>query len=91
MFTSRFTDKKRPFFISRTKNGPQANDLTEPKTWYITPGGNKQYTGPIVVLINGRSFEGRGIPPNINNALSKSDLVAGTDTQLFRAILELDK
>ena len=46
----RFTDQKRLAFTSFTKTGPGRNHLGKGVKWHITPGGNFQFTGNVVVL-----------------------------------------
>jgi hypothetical protein len=46
-----FTEQKRSFMTSRTRNGPAHNDFAEPTEWYIEPG-KQHHRNPIVVLTN---------------------------------------
>jgi Peptidase family S41/Tricorn protease C1 domain len=55
---NRFCDRKRIAFHRRTKIGPDDDDLTPLKTWYIEPQGDAQFTGPIVLLTCDSVFSG---------------------------------
>lgn len=55
----RFASQKRLYMTVRKRNGPNKNDFTAPMQWLVEPGGNKQYTRPIVLLTN-RSTESAG-------------------------------
>jgi len=54
----RFCDRTRTAFHRRTKIGPNDDDLTPLKTWYLEPEGDRQFTGPIAVLICDSVFSG---------------------------------
>ena len=47
---SRFADKKRQSYRSRSKNGPGKNDFSDWKNYFIEPKGSFQFTKPVVVL-----------------------------------------
>jgi len=46
----RFADKKRLYMMTQVRNGPDHDDLSEPKKWFIEPGGSIQYTKPVILL-----------------------------------------
>jgi C-terminal processing protease CtpA/Prc len=58
MIINRFCDRKRVAFHRRTKVGPGKDDFTPLKTWHLAPQGNRQFTGPIVLLTNDSVFSG---------------------------------
>ena len=35
---------------TRKRNGPKHSDFTEPVSWYVEPGGETQFTKPIILL-----------------------------------------
>lgn len=45
-----FTDKKRIGHYKHQRKITGHDDFTPLKTWFLTPRGKKQYTGPVVVL-----------------------------------------
>ncbi|MFQ5637857.1 MAG: S41 family peptidase [bacterium] len=47
---SRFTDRKKLAFTSKAKNGPGPDDFASPVKWYIEPGGDRQFTKPVIAL-----------------------------------------
>jgi len=55
---NRFCDHKRVAFHRQTKIGPETDDLTPLKTWYLEPEGDAQFTGPIVLLTCDSVFSG---------------------------------
>jgi len=55
---NRFCDHKRVAFHRKTKIGPEKDDLTPLKTWYLEPQGDIQFTKPIVVLTCDSVFSG---------------------------------
>jgi hypothetical protein len=55
---NRFCDRRRVAFHRRTKIGPVENDLTPARTWYITPQGDVQFRGAIVLLTCDSVFSG---------------------------------
>jgi len=55
---NRFCDHKRIAFHRQTKIGPETDDLTPLKTWYLEPEGDAQFTGPIVLLTCDSVFSG---------------------------------
>ena len=55
---NRFCDHKRIAFLRQTKIGPETDDLTPLKTWYLEPEGDAQFTGPIVLLTCDSVFSG---------------------------------
>jgi C-terminal processing protease CtpA/Prc len=55
---NRFTDRTRTAFHRRTKIGPNDDDLSPLKTWYLEPEGDSQFTGPIAVLVCDSVFSG---------------------------------
>lgn len=55
---NRFCDRRRVAFHRKTKIGPDSNDFTPLKTWYLEPRGDAQFTGPIVLLTCDAVFSG---------------------------------
>jgi len=55
---NRFCDHKRVAFHRKTKIGPEKDDLTPLKTWYLEPQGDIEFTRPIVVLTCDSVFSG---------------------------------
>jgi carboxyl-terminal processing protease len=53
---SRFATERRPFLVTRTRNGPAHDDFSAPNRWYAEPREKAPYTRPVVVLTNRRSF-----------------------------------
>lgn len=49
---SRFADQKRLAYRFVVKDGPGHSDFSEPYEVYIEPSGERQYTGPVVILTN---------------------------------------
>jgi C-terminal processing protease CtpA/Prc len=58
MIINRFCDHKRVAFHRKTKIGPETDDLTPLKTWYLEPEGDAQFSGPIVLLTCDSVFSG---------------------------------
>lgn len=56
IIASRFADEKRLTSFVRYRNGPGHNDFTDYIPQYCEPGGKRQFTKPVVVLTNRRSF-----------------------------------
>lgn len=52
LIADRFADRKRLYMITYTRNGPNYDDFTPPKYWYVEPDGPYQFTRPVVLLIN---------------------------------------
>ncbi|MBN1224710.1 MAG: hypothetical protein JXB23_15800 [Candidatus Aminicenantes bacterium] len=52
LIADRFADRKRLYMITYTRNGPAYDDFTPPKYWYVEPDGLRQFTKPVVLLIN---------------------------------------
>ncbi len=52
LIADRFADRKRLYMITYTRNGPNYDDFTPPKYWYVEPDGPHQFTKPVVILIN---------------------------------------
>ncbi|RCR70584.1 S41 family peptidase [Larkinella punicea] len=48
----RFASERKLFMTTRFRNGPKHSDFTAPIEWYVEPGGNSQYTKPVVLLTN---------------------------------------
>ena len=46
----RFADAKRPYL--KTRHSDSRGTLRKAKTWYIEPQGERQFTGPVVVITN---------------------------------------
>ena len=55
---NRFCDRKRIAFHRRTKIGPGDDNFTPLRTWYLEPQGERQFTGPIVLLTCDSVFSG---------------------------------
>jgi len=55
---NRFCDHKRVAFHRKTKIGPDKEDFTPLKTWYLEPQRDVQFTGPIVLLTCDSVFSG---------------------------------
>lgn len=53
---SRFATEKRPFLITRTRNGPAHDDFSAPTWWYVEPAEKLRYEQPVVVLTNRQTF-----------------------------------
>ncbi len=45
----RFADMKRPYMVTRDRNGPNHDDFAEPKYWHVEPA-ERTFTGPVVLL-----------------------------------------
>jgi hypothetical protein len=56
IIAGRFADRKRLVSWYRYKTGPGHGDFSEPQPNYVTPGGNTQFTRPVVVLTNRRTY-----------------------------------
>lgn len=56
LMASRFADRKRLVSYSLYKSGPGHDDFTSPQANYISPEGKKQFTGPVVVITNRRTY-----------------------------------
>jgi tetratricopeptide (TPR) repeat protein len=46
----RFADQKRLYMTTQVRNGPQHDDFSAPKYWYVEPNGPIQFTGPVILL-----------------------------------------
>jgi C-terminal processing protease CtpA/Prc len=46
----RFADRKRLYLITRAKNGPGHDDFAKSEKWFVEPGGEIQFTKPIILL-----------------------------------------
>lgn len=53
---SRFADSRRLIYTSALVNGPGHNDFEEPAEVYMAPGGQRQYTKPVMLLTNRGCF-----------------------------------
>ncbi len=51
-----FATERRPFLITRSRSGPEHDDFSRPRTWYVEPMEGVRFDGPVVVLTNRRSF-----------------------------------
>lgn len=49
---ARFADDRRLAFVNTPKTGPGKEDFGESYSYYLAPQGPRQFTGPVVVLIN---------------------------------------
>jgi len=52
LIADRFADRKRLYMITYTRNGAAYDDFTPPKYWYVEPDGARQFTKPVILLIN---------------------------------------
>jgi len=52
LIADRFADQKRLYMITYTRNGPNYDDFTPPKYWYVEPDGPQRFTKPVVLLTN---------------------------------------
>ncbi len=52
LLASRFTDQRRLAYTFVVKNGPGHNDFTDPVEVYVEPGGERQFTKPVILLTN---------------------------------------
>ncbi len=52
IIAGRFADAKRPYLITRAKTGPGKDDFSEPRLFHIEAKGDKQFTGPVIVITN---------------------------------------
>ncbi|MCP4654932.1 MAG: hypothetical protein GY856_05880, partial [bacterium] len=46
----RFADRRRLYMTTATRNGPAHGDFAAPKTWYVEPNGERQFTRPVILL-----------------------------------------
>jgi tetratricopeptide (TPR) repeat protein len=46
----RFADQKRLYMTTEVRNGPEHDDFSAPKYWYVEPNGPIQFTGPVILL-----------------------------------------
>lgn len=53
---SHFATERRPFLVTRSRNGPEHDDFTTPRRWYVEPNGERVFAAPVVVLTNRRTF-----------------------------------
>jgi hypothetical protein len=56
LLASRFADQSRTAYFSVVKNGPGRNDFSAPVAVSIIPEGERQFTKPIILLTNRRSY-----------------------------------
>jgi C-terminal processing protease CtpA/Prc len=56
VIASRFADRRREYAQVRYRNGPRHDDFTEWMKRWLEPAGKQQYTKPIIVLTNRRTF-----------------------------------
>lgn len=56
LLASRFADQPRYTFSVRYKDGPAHDEFTPPVAESISPSGPRQFTGPVVVLANRKSY-----------------------------------
>jgi len=52
LIADRFADQKRLYMITYTRNGPNYDDFTPPKYWYVEPDGSHRFTKPVILLTN---------------------------------------
>lgn len=53
---SRFATERRPYLVTRSRNGPAHDDFSEPVTWYAEPNDGPIFDRPVVVLTNRSTF-----------------------------------
>jgi C-terminal processing protease CtpA/Prc/Tfp pilus assembly protein PilF len=46
----RFADQKRLYMTTQVRDGPEHDDFSAPKYWYVEPEGPVQFTGPVIML-----------------------------------------
>ncbi len=51
-----FAPERRRFLMTRSRSGPDHQDFSSPRHWYVKPHEMDPYTQPIVVLTNRRTF-----------------------------------
>jgi C-terminal processing protease CtpA/Prc len=52
----RFTTVRRQVFQSKVKIGPRPEDFSDPEIHFIEPVGNYQFSGPVMILVDGQTF-----------------------------------
>lgn len=52
LLASRFTDQQRLAYTFVVKNGPEQDDFSEPVEVFVKPGGERQFTKPVILLTN---------------------------------------
>jgi carboxyl-terminal processing protease len=50
LIADRFADRKRLYMKTQIRNGPDHDDFTPPKYWYVEPDGPIQFTRPVILL-----------------------------------------
>jgi carboxyl-terminal processing protease len=55
IIADRFAKEKKMYMITRIRNGPNHDDFTEPKLWYVEPDGPVQFTKPVILLTHRHS------------------------------------
>ncbi|MEK6476262.1 S41 family peptidase [Catalinimonas sp. 4WD22] len=55
----RFAKEKKPYMLSKVRNGPAHCDFTEPITWYVKPKGESQFLGEKVILTHDYTLSAR--------------------------------
>ena len=48
----RFADKKRLYMVTQIRDGEEHDDFSNTLYWYVEPGGKRQFTKPVILLIN---------------------------------------
>ena len=56
LMASRFADRSRLAYRSVVKNGPGRNDFSDPVDVSVKPEGERQFTKPVIILTNRRSY-----------------------------------
>ncbi len=51
-----FATEQRTFMVTRSRNGPDHDDFTDPVEWQAEPNDTVSYDNPVVVLTNRRTF-----------------------------------
>ncbi len=48
----RFADTKRLYMVTKVRNGTGYDDFDPPKHWYVEPASPRQFTKPVILLID---------------------------------------
>jgi len=52
LIADRFADQKRLYMITYARNGPNYDDFSPPKYWYVEPDGAHRFNKPVILLTN---------------------------------------
>jgi C-terminal processing protease CtpA/Prc len=75
---SRLSDKNRPYFKERYKNGPGKNDYSEWIDFYFGPQGKVQFVKPVVVLTSRYTFSSAEVFVCAMSVLPNTTIVGDT-------------